>query len=203
MKILTTIITALAIALLAISGATVARQHHGQHTMGHQHPGNSITISAKELGLTPDQSDKIKKIQEVATTKAHQVGNNTSLSPQEKSTALEQIHKDAMTEVKKVLTPEQFGELMIMKHSAQMHEHLKLMAGSLNLTETQQTAIKAIVEESIATYRQLAKNKNLTDAERDEQASDLHKATLEKIHAVLTPAQIEAIKKLHGDRIPA
>ena len=63
------------------------------------------------LNLTEDQKEQIKKIHEGAKAKADAVMANTSLSDANKQAKVKKIHRVAMRQTHRVLTPEQREQL--------------------------------------------------------------------------------------------
>ena len=65
---------------------------------------------AKQLDLTEDQKPKVEAILKGAKEKAKAVHEDTSLTPEEKQAKAKAIHEEAATQLKGVLTPEQFAK---------------------------------------------------------------------------------------------
>ena len=64
--------------------------------------------TARELGLTPEQKEKLQTIVRERMEKLRDLRQDTSLSPQEKREKFQTALEETTAEVKKVLTPEQF-----------------------------------------------------------------------------------------------
>lgn len=63
------------------------------------------------LNLTDDQKAQIKKIHMDAKAKADSAMSDSSLSDADKKTKVHEIHRTAMLEARKVLTPEQRAQM--------------------------------------------------------------------------------------------
>jgi Spy/CpxP family protein refolding chaperone len=62
----------------------------------------------KELGLTDDQKNQIKTIQQQAREQTRAVREDTSLTREQKAEKIREINRNTNTQVRSVLTPEQY-----------------------------------------------------------------------------------------------
>lgn len=72
--------------------------------------GPNVEQISKDLGLTEDQTAKFKTIMESSMQKRREIFQDNSLSREDKMTKMKSIQEDMDTEVKKVLTPEQYDK---------------------------------------------------------------------------------------------
>jgi Spy/CpxP family protein refolding chaperone len=89
------------------------REHHSKGN-----PGERVK---KELGLTDDQSEKMKAIHQDSEAQLKALRENTALSPEEKKAAFKQIHEATKAKVYAILTPEQAAKFDKMREGAKKH----------------------------------------------------------------------------------
>jgi periplasmic protein CpxP/Spy len=65
---------------------------------------------AEQLNLTADQKPKVQAIMDAQRDKIRSLRQDTSLTPEDRRTKMKAIHDDAVTQMKAVLTPEQFDK---------------------------------------------------------------------------------------------
>lgn len=65
---------------------------------------------AKELNLTDDQKPKVKAIMDAQMQKMRDLREDDSLSKDDKRAKMKTIHDDTATQLKTVLTPDQFSK---------------------------------------------------------------------------------------------
>ena len=65
---------------------------------------------AKELNLTDDQKPKVKAIMDAQMQKMHDLREDDSLSQDDKRTKMKAIHDDTATQLKTILTADQFAK---------------------------------------------------------------------------------------------
>ena len=120
----TLLIAALAAgALLAGSSALRAQDATNTPPAGEHIPGmKSHPDLAKQLDLTDAQKPKVEAIRKNATEKGRALREDTSLTPEEKKAKAKAIREDTATQMKGVLTPEQFAKWQEMsKRGPRMH----------------------------------------------------------------------------------
>jgi periplasmic protein CpxP/Spy len=115
-------------ALLTGSSALRAQQatntppthEHGAGMKGHQD-------IAKQLDLTDDQKPKVEAIMKGAAEKGRTLRADTSLTPEDKKAKAKAIREETATQLKGVLTPEQFAKWQEMSkrgaHNRQLGDH--------------------------------------------------------------------------------
>ena len=120
----TLLIAALAAgALLAGSSALRAQDATNTPPAGEHGPGMKGRPNiAKQLDLTDAQKPKVEAIMKGAMEKNRAVHEDTSLTPEEKKAKAKAIREESATQMKAVLTPEQFAKWQEMsKRGPRMH----------------------------------------------------------------------------------
>ena len=81
--------------------------------------------AAKDLGLTADQKAKMKEIGQSLKGKMMAIKSDATLTKDQKKTQLGEVAKSHQTEVKALLSPEQFTKWEAMKkeHRGKMKQH--------------------------------------------------------------------------------
>jgi periplasmic protein CpxP/Spy len=98
-------------ALLAGSSALRAQNATNTPPAGEHGPGmKSRANIAKQLDLTDDQKPKVQEIMKSAMDKGRALREDTSLTSEEKKEKTKAIKEDMATQLKAVLTPEQFAK---------------------------------------------------------------------------------------------
>ncbi len=135
----TMLIAALAAgALLAGSSALRAQDATNTPPAGEHGPGMKGRPNLdKQLDLTDTQKPKVHEIQKSAMEKVRALREDTSLTSEEKKEKAKAIKEDMATQLKAVLTPEQFAKWQeISKRGAHSHPP----AGSADSPKPQATA---------------------------------------------------------------
>jgi protein CpxP len=108
----TMLIAALAAGAL-LAGSSVLRAQNATNTppAGEHGPGMKGRANiAKQLDLSDDQKPKVEAIMKGAMEKGRALREDTSLTPEEKKDKVKAIKDDMATQLKTVLTPEQFAK---------------------------------------------------------------------------------------------
>ena len=99
---------------LSLRAADTNTPPAGAPTMGQRPPGlrsgPGIELLAKQLSLTDDQKTKIKPVLESHDQKIRDVRTDTTLSPTDRRAKMLAIRQDVTTQLKAILTPEQFDK---------------------------------------------------------------------------------------------
>ncbi|MDX1931296.1 MAG: hypothetical protein SFU56_01700 [Capsulimonadales bacterium] len=107
-------VKALAAALISLIAVGTAQ---AQDQDANRKPGragqrqNGMARLMKQLDLTTEQKEKIKKIQDATKAKVQPIRDNKSLTEEQKKDQLKAISKDSMKQILEVLTPEQKAKL--------------------------------------------------------------------------------------------
>jgi len=195
MRILTLFVAA--IAALALTGAVVAQ--HGGDVADH------FAQVAKLLHLTPSQEKILKSEHDSAHAKLAAIDADPKLDATAKDKARAKVHTEMMAKAKSVLNPEQMKSLATIMQSAGHQQEMMQMMDKLGLDAKQKASVHEIFSTAMAEMGAIQGNASLTDAQKQAKAEQLHAETMQKIHAILTPEQIEKAKAMHhsgGHGIP-
>jgi Spy/CpxP family protein refolding chaperone len=77
---------------------------------GQRPPGMRGVSNLDQLNLTADQKPKVQAIMDAQRQKMSAVRQDTSLTPEDRRAKMKAIHDDVATQMKAVLTPEQFDK---------------------------------------------------------------------------------------------
>jgi protein CpxP len=107
----TMIIAAMAACALLAGGSSLLAQDstNTPPAGGHGMKGGRPDF-AKELNLTEDQKPKFQEIMKGAMEKRKELRDDTSLTPEDKKAKGKAIQEDTNTQMKALLTPEQFAK---------------------------------------------------------------------------------------------
>jgi Spy/CpxP family protein refolding chaperone len=72
--------------------------------------GPTLDQLAQQLNLTDDQKAKVKPILEARDQKLRDLRSDTSLTPEDRRAKMKALRDDMTTQMKAVLTPEQFDK---------------------------------------------------------------------------------------------
>lgn len=108
------VLATVVLAALSLSAGQPSFAGHGKQ--GQKHEGGGIGKMAQELGLTDAQKTQIATILQTARQQSQAVKADTTLTPEAKKDKLKAIRKDAMTQVRALLTPEQIEKMKQLRH---------------------------------------------------------------------------------------
>ncbi len=150
--------------------------------------------TARELNLTEEQKQQLQAIIRTQAGKVRDLRQDTSLSPENKRAKLRALREEITTEVKNVLTPEQFekwkakqGQLAAGGGAplARVQEAIK----DLNLTEQQKEQLKPIYQEQMEKLRELYQDTSLSIPEKLEKLKGMHQEIAPKLKQVMDAEQ--------------
>jgi len=188
MRISTLLIAAVA-ALAAFSGAVISQ--HGGDMSEH------FAMVAKHLNLTPSQEKQLKAEHQAAQKKVAAIDADSKLDKAAKDKAKAKLHNDMMAKAKTILTPAQIKEMTLLFAMMGHQQQMMQMMEKIGLSSEQKTAVSKLISDTTSAMQIIHHDSKLTDAQREAKAKELHNATMEKIHGILTPEQIEKAKALH------
>ncbi len=150
--------------------------------------------SAKDLGLTEEQKEKIKAILKKNLGGVHGIHQNAELSAEEKLARAKAIKEKISDEFKTVLTPEQFAKWKAKEGQtlprAQMSlDKLQTLIESLNLSDDQKDKLKSFHEEQMDKLHALHADMSLSLSEKIEKLAAMRKETDPKMKEVLDEEQ--------------
>jgi Spy/CpxP family protein refolding chaperone len=150
--------------------------------------------TAKELNLTDEQKEKLQTIIRREVGKLRDLRQDTSLSPEDKKAKLRALREEITTEVKNVLTPDQFEKWNAKQGPlaagggaplARVQEAIK----DLNLTEQQKEQLKPIYQEQMEKLHELYQDTSLSIPEKLEKLKRMHQEIAPKLKQVMDAEQ--------------
>jgi Spy/CpxP family protein refolding chaperone len=194
-----------ALIALAAVAATLTLQLPTHAADASQHaspaPGDRLAATrermqetARELNLTPEQTAKLQSIVREHTQKLRELRQDTSLSPEEKRQKLTAARGEIVTELKKVLTPEQFEKWKARQgqtpgRPARPLARVQEAINDLNLTETQKEQLKPLYQEQMEKLRELYQDTSLSMAEKLDKLKVIHQEAAPKLKKVFNADQ--------------
>lgn len=151
---------------------------------------------AKELGLTPEQKEKVKAILHRYLGGMHSIHQNAELSAEEKMAKINTIRDEIRVEFKKVMTPEQYAmwkekEGQTLPGAQIGLQQLQGVIESLNLSDEQKEKLREIHEQQMGKLQALRDDLSLTLSEKLEKIRDMRKDADPKLKEVFTAEQFE------------
>ena len=127
------LVAALAAGVLIAGGSSLRAQDATNTPPAGEHaPGMKGRANLKALNLTDDQKPKVEAIMKGAQEKRKALREDTSLTSEEKKDKAKAIQEETSTQLKAVLTPEQFAKWQEMtKRGPRVHQ-----AGSSDATKS-------------------------------------------------------------------
>jgi Spy/CpxP family protein refolding chaperone len=197
--------TALAL-LMFVLVATAAVAAGGANRAGNQAVRGKGLGVAKALGLTKDQKQSIGAILKQYRADVRGV-LKSGIAKEEKKTKVEALKSKAGADVEAVLTPAQVQTAKdknliqrLLRFTTRRGARIHWILKQLNLDQGQQDQIKKIREDSKPLAQAIKNDTTLTPEARHAKMADLRKDTIEKIKAVLTPAQQQKLQELMKNR---
>jgi Spy/CpxP family protein refolding chaperone len=160
-------------------------------------------IGAK-LNLSADQKTQIKTINTNFKSQAQAVKNNDALTQGEAKKQLNTLQEQRKASMQNILTPEQKNKLEQEKEHAKnerqekQKDRLEKMKNKLNLSEDQVAKFKAQQQATQQKVEEIKNNTSLTKQEQKEQIKALMQNRKDQVKELLTPEQLEQLKKRKG-----
>jgi protein CpxP len=150
--------------------------------------------SARELNLTPEQTAKLQSIVRERAEKLRELRQDNSLSPEEKRQKLAAARAEIVSEVKKVLTPEQFEKWKARQGQTaggaiRPLARLQEAINDLNLTDEQKEQLKPLYQAQMEKLRDLYQDTSLSIAEKLDKLKVLRQEAAPKLKKVLSADQ--------------
>ena len=186
MKIISALVASVA-AVSALAGAAL-HQHGGDI---HQH----LAALAKQLHLTPSQESQLKSLHQQLGKEMKAIEGDKSLDAKGKEAAMAKLHTSLMFKAKDILSKDQMNQLHTIM-AGEMAQHMMQAMDKLGLNADQKKSVHGLVDETMKSMSTIMNDKSLTDAQKQSKAEALHIATMGKIHAILTPAQLEKAREI-------
>jgi Spy/CpxP family protein refolding chaperone len=166
------------------------------HSQGNRQHGSNLLA---ELRLSKAQQDQISGLFTALHEEMAALHSTANLSAAQKAARLTNLHKEAESELKQILTPAQQSKFAAMGGwhglaAAHMHGMHAALA-KLELSKAQAEQLHALFAEGHAAAEAIKKDTSLSADQRNSRMSQLHLEAMTKVHGILTPAQMA---KLHG-----
>jgi Spy/CpxP family protein refolding chaperone len=150
--------------------------------------------TARELNLTPEQTAKLQSIVRERAEKLRELRQDNSLSPEEKRQKLVAARTEIVSEVKKVLTPEQFEKWKARQGrtaggAVRPLARLQEAINDLNLTDEQKEQLKPLYQAQMEKLRDLYQDASLSMAEKLDKLKAFHQEAAPKLKKVLSADQ--------------
>jgi Spy/CpxP family protein refolding chaperone len=187
-----------AVAIAGVAGIGFAQGPGGPGRPGMGGAGIGPKL-AQQLGLTDAQKAQIQNYLKDSRSQLEVLRNDTTLTPDQRRTQVQQIRQTTQDKVKSVLTPDQQTQLAQLRAQAQekmqaqreqaVDRRLARMTSKLGLNATQSAAIKSITDNSRTQAKAIRDNTTLTADQKIQQLQALRQSTREQVVAQLTPDQ--------------
>jgi Spy/CpxP family protein refolding chaperone len=156
--------------------------------------------TARELNLTPEQTAKLQSIVRERTQKLRDLRQDNSLSPEEKRQKLAAARAEIVSEVKKVLTPEQFEKWKARQGQTaggaiRPLARLQEAINDLNLTDEQKEQLKPLYQAQMEKLRDLYQDASLSMAEKLDKLKVLRQEAAPKLMKVLNADQYAKLER--------
>jgi Spy/CpxP family protein refolding chaperone len=156
--------------------------------------------TARELNLTPEQTAKLQSIVRERTQKLRDLRQDNSLSPEEKRQKLAAARAEIVSEVKKVLTPEQFEKWKARQGQTaggaiRPLARLQEAINDLNLTDEQKEQLKPLYQAQMEKLRDLYQDTSLSIAEKLDKLKVLRQEAAPKLMKVLNADQYAKLER--------
>ena len=150
--------------------------------------------TARELNLTPEQTAKLQIIVRERAQNLRALRQDSSLSPEEKRQKLLAARAEIISEVKNVLTPEQFDKWKAREGQTaggpvRPLARLQQAINDLNLTDDQKEQLKPLYLEQMVKFRDLYQDTTLSMAEKLDKLKSIHQEAAPKLRKVFSADQ--------------
>jgi Spy/CpxP family protein refolding chaperone len=150
--------------------------------------------TARELNLTPEQTTQLQSIVREHAQTLRALRQDSSLPPQEKRQKLVAARAEIVSEVKKVLTPEQFEKWKARQGqtpapTARPLARLQEAIDDLNLTDAQKEQLKPLYQEQMVKLRDLYQDTTLSMAEKLDKLKSIRQEAAPKLRKVFNADQ--------------
>ena len=146
-----------------------------------------------QLNLTQAQQAQIRVFFAQAETALKAIRENTSLTPEQKRSAVQEAMKTLKTNVLGVLTAEQKERLK--EIMTERRDDLREFLETLNLTQAQKCQIQAFFQEARTKLEAIRANQKMTPPEKRAASMRVRHELEAKIMRVLTPEQREKLRQ--------
>lgn len=191
--------------LMVFYGAGTAAAQESAPCKGRNMPW--METLADSIGITPEQRAQIDAIQAESCRKVQAAIQAAGGNPEQAKPAIQALRKETRVAVHAVLTPAQRSQQAQMRSrsmESRQHGagHFERWKDSLNLTESQLTAIRAIREDAMRRSKEAIAAAGGDREAAKAQLKNIRSESKEKTMAVLTPEQRERWKTIQASKKP-
>ena len=195
------------LAIIAISAITfsataqeqrdIKKKHHAEQRHGKGHKGEKM----KELNLTDAQKSQLKSDREAFKLKMAELEKNESLTVKEYRLRKAALQKEQHEKMRSLLTAEQKAKLTESrkKDDAKRQEmqarRIDKMKSELNLTDEQDSKLKAQNEATRMKMKAIKDNESLSQEERKVQIKALKESAKAQRKTILTAEQLKKLEE--------
>jgi periplasmic protein CpxP/Spy len=175
---------------------------HGKHKMQGHNVADRLEMMSKRLNLTDEQKTKIQPILQNEAQQMRAIHQNTSLTPDQRKTQVEQVRQSSQDQIKQLLTPEQAAHIGKGPGKGNRPPDMSAwMSKNLNLTDEQKSKIDPIFANQRQQVQAIRQDSSLTQQQKQAKIEELRKSTHEQVMSVLTPEQQAQLKQMHKQRM--
>jgi hypothetical protein len=191
--------------LMVFYGAGTAAAQESAPCKGRNMPW--METLADSIGITPEQRAQIDAIQAESCRKVQAAIQAAGGNPEQAKPAIQALRKETRVAVHAVLTPAQRSQQAQMRSrsmDSRQHGagHFERWKDSLNLTESQLTAIRAIREDAMRRSKEAIAAAGGDREAAKAQLKNIRSESKEKTMALLTPEQRERWKTIQASKKP-
>jgi Spy/CpxP family protein refolding chaperone len=191
--------------LMVFYGAGTAAAQESAPCKGRNMPW--METLADSIGITPEQRAQIDAIQAESCRKVQAAIQAAGGNPEQAKPAIQALRKETRVAVHAVLTPAQRSQQAQMRSrsmESRQHGagHFERWKDSLNLTESQLTAIRAIREDAMRRSKEAIAAAGGDREAAKAQLKNIRSESKEKTMALLTPEQRERWKTIQASKKP-
>ena len=146
-----------------------------------------------DLGVTPDQRQKLRSIAQSALKKVRSVAHDTSLNRDQRQAKMLTIRTYARVQAMKVLTPQQISKLQAMPKGEFL---ANVMAHEVGLSSDQKEHVQTILDNRFHRVQEALDDPGLSPGELESKIHAIRKDGRGRIADVLTPAQRQKLQTL-------
>jgi hypothetical protein len=191
--------------LMVFYGAGTAAAQESAPCKGRNMPW--METLADSIRITPEQRAQIDAIQAESCRKVQAAIQAAGGNPEQAKPAIQALRKETRVAVHAVLTPAQRSQQAQMRSrsmESRQHGagHFERWKDSLNLTESQLTAIRAIREDAMRRSKEAIAAAGGDREAAKAQLKNIRRESKEKTMALLTPEQRERWKTIQASKKP-
>ncbi len=180
--------------------------HNGMHEREMRGRHDHMRMMAKDLNLTEQQKDQLKKNHEDLRSRFEALKKEDNITVKEYRSRMENLRKEQKKSFQSILTADQKATLEKKKENAkgrfdhQTDKRSEKMKTRLGLTEEQTIQMKKNREELHSRIKVICDDKSLSDEKRREAIKTEMKAQKAKNNSILSEDQKKKMKEMHDKK---